>query len=123
MRHGSGVKRRFSILTAAVLLGFAAPSVAQAKSKGFTLRDRATYLGKPYVSLRPVLESSGWLPENLHGPYPEYPEIHCSLSGQCVAYWRRKDLSEIYVDVNVSQEPFIAEAIQSDVEYRKEHAN
>ena len=31
----------------------------------------------------------------------------------------RKDLHEIYVDVNVSQEPFITEVNQSDSEYPK----
>jgi hypothetical protein len=122
MQQGPGKIRRFLGLIAALLI-FLPPGSALAKSRGFTLQDRASYIGRPYDSLRPLLESSGWRPESLHGPYPDYPEIHCALSGKCVAYWRRKDLREIYVDVNVSQEPFIAEAIQSDTEYRKENAN
>jgi hypothetical protein len=122
MRQGPGAIPRCLGLIAAFLIGFP-PGSAFAKARGFALQDRASYIGKPYESLRPLLESSGWRPESLHGPYPDYPEIHCSLSGKCVAYWRRKDLHEIYVDVNVGQEPFIAEAIQSDTEYRKENAN
>jgi hypothetical protein len=96
---------------------------AAAKAAKFRLEKRFFFIGKPYDTLRALLGTSGWEPENVHGPYQDYPEVHCSLSGQCVGYWRGKNLHEIYVDVNVSQESFITEAIQSDSEYRRENAN
>jgi hypothetical protein len=123
MRQALSKKLCLSIMSAALLSSALSTTLAYARSKGFKLEARAFYIGKPYDSLRPMLESSGWRPEYVHGPYPDYPEIHCSLSGQCVGYWRKKDLHEIYVDVNVNQEPFITEALQSDSEYRRENGN
>jgi hypothetical protein len=98
------------------------PSIAG--SKGFRLDERTSYTGKPYETLRRMLVLAGWEPEKeVHGPYEDYPEIHCSAAGPCVGYWRKQDLRELYVDVHVLQEILITESIQTDREYKREHAN
>ncbi len=110
-------KGMISLLSSFLLL-----SPGLAKSRGFVLGQRANYIAKPYDFVRAILRSSGWEPESVHGPYQDYPEIHCSLSGACTGYWLR-DMKELYVGVDVTREPFFTESIQSEREYKKENAS
>jgi hypothetical protein len=86
---------------------------------GFKLERRDAYVGQTYDELRAALESSGWEAEALHSIYPDYPEIHCALSGACVGYWKKAG-KEIYIEIDSASAPFRVRAIQTDVEYQKE---
>jgi hypothetical protein len=103
-------------LTLAALLLFAP---LPASAAGFKLERRDAFVGQTYDDLRAVLESSGWEAQSLHSIYPDYPEIHCSLSGVCVGYWKKAG-KEIYIEIDNAEPPFRVRAIQTDAEYQKE---
>jgi hypothetical protein len=104
-----------AVALAALLLA-SLPALA---AGGFKLERRDAYVGQSYDELRAVLESSGWEAESLHSFYPDYPEIHCSLSGVCVGYWRKAG-KEIYIEVDNASAPLRVRTIQTDAEYQKE---
>lgn len=90
-----------------------------AMAAGFKLERRDAYVGQTYDELRATLESSGWQAQSLHSVYPDYPEIHCALSGACVGYWKKAG-REIYIEIDTAEAPFRVRYIQTDTEYQKE---
>jgi hypothetical protein len=115
----TGPARRGASAFAVALAVLSSLAPAPTGAAGFKLERRDAFIGETYDDLRARLESSGWEAEALHSLYPDYPEVHCSLSGVCTGYWQKAG-REIYVEIDNAGFPFRVRAIQTDREYRQE---